>query len=174
MSLKKDENRVINFKLFKIFVKTKKQYIKLWHPKKEEKVFLIFILLKIAIEKEEKFCKLKNNYLKQLYLDYFNTDCSCKKTVKILEHSIENNIKDIDMKKLNVNHFYNNLYSFYENSKILNIFWKKEKKKNISIDIHGVNNYILLNKNLKAILVFIKEVVPEKFNFIYKKILILS
>lgn len=173
MSLKKDENKTINFKMFKIFIKTKKQYIKLWHPKKEDKVLLIFILIKIALEIDTKFDKLKSDYLKKVYRSWYCGDCSYKHAVEMLEQTIRN--KDIVITKpFNVSHFYNSLFSFYENSKIINFFWKKKKIKSIFIDSDGVNNYILLNKNLKYILSFIKYISPEKFNSIYKKILILS
>lgn len=170
MSSKKDENnKNIGYFRFKRFFEAKKHSITIWHLPKETKIFLVFCYIYVINDIDEKNLenfKFKKNELKKIYKEFNGANSKNELIAKTQKNFT---------KKYEFTKFYNNLYSFYENSWILNKFNKKEKrKKQIWISDNKFENYSMLNKNIKFILSFIKEISPIKFNSIYRKILLLS
>ncbi len=169
MKLKKVEsnNQKISFFLFNKFMKKEKKKIFIWNLTTKNKMFLIFINIYILLENKTFESKAeRTKYYKDLYKEF-----SAKKTKKHLIDLLENKTDH----KIDFESFYSNLWSFYRNSWILNHFLRFENKMHkFFIEENQISSYTELNKNMKFILSFIKETLPNKFNTIYRKILLLS
>lgn len=166
MNLKKVENKKVPWRLFQYFCKKEKSKIYFYPLNKEQKSFLIYAIIYIALDNEDSKIKVSKNYIKKIFEIFLNTN-SCSDIEKIYKDNLNRTI--------NLNGLNENLLSFYENSYTLNFFTKKIKRKSLAnIKNISCNKYSLLNQNMKFILSFIKEITPKKFNYIYRKIVSLS
>lgn len=169
MNLKKVEKnrkKKIRFTTFKRFLKHTYRNLFIWKLSKEKKVFLVFAKVYVILDNEVDEALLSDSYIRSVY-DLFNNNYNKSFLISVLSKKIKDQKGLIDL--------YNHLYSFYENSRILNYFSKKENKlKHFLLEENKIDNYTLLNRNLKFILNYLKEISPNLFNSIYRKILLLS
>ncbi len=178
MSLKRDENNKIvkiNFFTFKKFIKLKKPLLHKKKFSKDLKIILIFSMVFITLKTNKPFKKLDKDFLFDIFVLIFKNDKKINKefTVDLLVEKTKyfdfvNRISSLD-----VNSFYESIFSFYNYSGILNYLKRKKKLKKMIINNDGYTNFVNLNKNLKNILSFIKISSPNRFNYIYRKLIYL-
>lgn len=177
MSLKKvgnKKNKNISFRFFKKFIKKINFPRRAYKIKKDYKILLVFMLIHISLQLNEKYKYITKKYLFDIYEKTIDSFTKKELIAFLYDQTMVKYALDKKIDKLSVEMFFNNLASFYDNSFILNYFSKKNNSKFINIDTNGVENYVLLNKNLKFIMNFIKEISPTGFNWIYRKIVALS
>lgn len=177
MSLKKDENKKkykLSFFRFKLFLRSKK--ILKWNPPIELKVSIVLSMIYISLKTNREFRKLDKITIKEVYFKFFKENsCPHKEFfVELLNNSVKKFDFGFRIDFLDGEKFYDNLYSFFANSSILDYSSGKKKLKKIIIEEEGLENFIQLNENLKSIMIFIKKSSPTKFNWIFRKIMSLT
>ena len=182
MNLKKDSNKIkkVSFLTFKRFLRNKRWLFvfKKNQISAQAKTMLIFALLFLFLQTNKKFKKITTFEFKQFYKKFHKFDgalYSCDHLIAFLNLICEN--KEINneyfKEELNITEFYENLCSFFSKSYLLK-YSNHKKLKKFQIEESDVQNFIILNQNMKFILNFIKLSNPISFNLIYLKLMYLS
>ena len=180
MNLKKGESKQLklSYYAYKTFLKRNNIYLSIVGYKKSQlelKITLIFSLIYITLKTTDEISKIDKQTIKEIYQIFFvNKVGDTKKyLINLLDDATKKFNLGFRLEHLDTGELYKNLTSFYTNSEILNYFKKKAKLKKLNITDEWNHKFISLNKSLKFILNFIKNSSPNRFNSIYRKIMLL-
>lgn len=168
MNSKKAENSFINFRKFYKFTIIKNYSSRLVKYSIDKKILLIICLTHL-FDKTKLSLKTIN---KKIIWEYYIKFCKGKNFDEIVSCLIGDYYKE---KEKEFNSFIDNLFLFYENSDVQKIFLKKRNIAKIKeINEINLNKYLTINNSIMNILNFLKDTNINNFNWIYRKIILLS
>lgn len=165
MSLKKIEKNNLTFKKYSSFILKKTHISK--HLNNQTKAFIILSIIKIYKEYPNKKIKRKELYNIYSKMNQINNINFVETFFKETSRWYHKDINDIKLLKKHLLLFYENAVVMTKVNKFL--FAKELFNKNESIE-----KFIILNRTLDKIMVFLKKEFAKNFDSIFRKIILLT